>query len=343
MSKIPEGQFVHAWVTQAVHDHAREMSRAFCDHFAVSRQTSAAALKQLVAEGWLTKSGGSTRPVYAPGPNRLIYFREPLPVKEEHRVWLDRIVRYLSLPGNISSLAFYCFTEILNNASDHSGGKSVFIWIRQSPQFLAMQIVDDGEGIFLHISNGLNLSHPRLALLELSKGKTTTDPTNHSGQGIFFSSRMCEYFTIEANDLTYTHNVAVPHDVLRDNESGESGATAVFMYISMASNRTTSEVFDQFSNPDASGEGGFYRTVVPVRLARLGSENLVSRSQAKRLSAGFDKFRMVMLDFAQVDEIGQAFSDELFRVFAAMHPEIQLTYLNASEQVEKMIRYVLAG
>jgi len=343
MSKIPEGPPLQMWATQAVHRHARDMSRALSEEFAVSRQAATTVLKRLVAEGLLAKTGATTRPVYTPGPNRLIYFREPLPVTEEHRVWLDRVIPYVMLPENVSSLAFYCFTEILNNASDHSGGKSTFIWIRQSPQFLAMQIVDDGEGIFLHISNGLKLSHPRLALLELSKGKTTTDPTKHSGQGIFFSSRMCDYFTIAANELTYTHHAAVPNDVLRDNESGESGATAVFMYIAMETRLTVQEVFDQYSNPNPNGAGGFYRTVVPVRLARLGSENLVSRSQAKRLTAGFDKFRMVELDFAEVDQVGQAFTDELFRVFASMHPEIQLTYVNASDQIEKMIRYVLTG
>lgn len=328
------------WATQAARAHPRDMSRALAEQYGVSRQAAATALKRLVTEGWLAKSGATTRPVYSAGPNRLVYFRDALPIAEEHRVWLDKIEPLLTLAPNVSALAFYCFTEILNNASDHSGGKSVFIWVRQSPSYLAMQIVDDGEGIFLHIANGLNLSHPRLALLELSKGKTTTDPTHHSGQGIYFSSRMCDYFTIEANDLLYTHNAAVPHDVLRENESGESGATAVFMYIAMDTDRTTKGIFDEYSNPDPDGEGGFYKTVVPVRLARLGSENLVSRSQAKRLTSGFDKFRIVILDFAEVEEIGQAFADELFRVFASMHQEIQMLHVNTSPQVEKMIAHV---
>lgn len=343
MTRIPDGPQLHMWATQAAFAHPRNMSRALADKFGVSRQAAATVLRRLVTDGWLAKSGSTTRPVYSPGPNRLVYLRGSLPVAEEHRVWIESIEPFLTLPQNVASLAFYCFTEILNNASDHSGGKSVFIWVRQSLTYLAVQIVDDGEGIFLHISNGLNLSHPRLALLELSKGKTTTDPTNHSGQGIYFSSRMCDYFTIEANDLTYTHNAAVPHDVLRENESGESGATAVFMYIAMNTDRTTKGVFDEYSNPDPAGEGGFYKTVVPVRLARLGSENLVSRSQAKRLTAGFDKFRIVILDFAEVEEIGQAFADELFRVFASLHPEIQMLHVNAAPQVERMIAHVLGS
>lgn len=264
MAKIPEGAALHSWATSAVQTHPRDMSRALSERFGVTRQAAVAALKRLAADGWLEKLGRATRPIWAPGPNRLVYFRETLPA-QEHQVWIDRVG---------------------------------------------------------------------------SKGKMTTDPTKHSGQGIFFSSRMCDYFTIEASELAYSHNAKVPVDVLKENESGEQGATQVFMYISNATSRTTKEVFDQYSNPDPESEGGFYKTVVPVRLARLGSENLVSRSQAKHLSAGFDKFRMVVLDFAEVNEIGQAFTDELFRVFAKMHPEIEIMSINTSEQVQTMIRHV---
>ena len=51
----------------------------------------------------------------------------------------------------------------------------------------------------------------------------------------------------------------------------------------------------------------FAKTVVPVRLAKIGDENLVSRSQAKRLLQRVDRFRCVVLDFDQVGSIGQAF------------------------------------
>src|SRR5664279_4596717 len=111
------------------------MSRALSERFGVTRQAAVAALKRLAADGWLEKSGRATRPIWAPGPNRLVYFRETLPA-QEHQVWIDRVGSYLTLSPNVEALAFYCFTEILNNASEHSGGKSVFIWVRQSPEYL---------------------------------------------------------------------------------------------------------------------------------------------------------------------------------------------------------------
>jgi hypothetical protein len=73
-----------------------------------------------------------------------------------------------------------------------------------------------------------------------------------------------------------------------------------------------------------------------MKLAKFGDEQLVSRSQAKRLIARFEKFRTVILDFADIQEIGQAFADELFRVYAGSHPEVDLLPDNMTEQVERM-------
>jgi hypothetical protein len=98
--------------------------------------------------------------------------------------------------------------------------------------------------------------------------------------------------------------------------------------------RTTKKVFDQFT----SGEDyGFTKTVVPVKLAQYGDENLVSRSQAKRLLARVERFETVILDFSGVESVGQAFADEIFRVFAAQHPKVTLLELNTNSAVKRMI------
>ena len=110
--------------------------------------------------------------------------------------------------------------------------------------------------------------------------------------------------------------------------------TAVFMRIALNSTRTAAEVYSQFT--DAPEDYDFSRTVVPMKLARFGDEQLVSRSQAKRLIARFDRFRTVILDFSEVQEIGQAFADELFRVYANSHPEVELVPKNMTEQVNQM-------
>jgi uncharacterized protein (DUF1330 family) len=106
------------------------------------------------------------------------------------------------------------------------------------------------------------------------------------------------------------------------------------MEIDLSSARTASEVYAQFTN--APHDFDFSRTVVPMRLAQFGDELLVSRSQAKRLIARFDRFKTVILDFDGVQEIGQAFADEVFRVYGSKHPEVEIIPEKMTEQVERM-------
>ena len=81
-----------------------------------------------------------------------------------------------------------------------------------------------------------------------------------------------------------------------------------------------------------------------MRLAQYEGEKLVSRSQAKRVAHRFDRFKRVEVDFAGISEIGQAFADEMFRVFPAAHPTIRITPINTEPAVDKMIcRVVAAG
>jgi STAS-like domain of unknown function (DUF4325) len=98
--------------------------------------------------------------------------------------------------------------------------------------------------------------------------------------------------------------------------------------------RTIKKVFDQFTSDD---DYGFTKTVVPVRLMQYGDDNLVSRSQAKRLLERFDRFKVVILDFTAVASVGQAFADEVFRVFRNKHPEVELVPIHTSPDVERMI------
>jgi hypothetical protein len=74
-----------------------------------------------------------------------------------------------------------------------------------------------------------------------------------------------------------------------------------------------------------------------VILAKQGFEQLISRSQAKRLLARLDQFKEVILNFKNVDIIGPAFADEIFRVFANSHPDVKLVPVNTNQCIKNMI------
>ncbi len=80
------------------------------------------------------------------------------------------------------------------------------------------------------------------------------------------------------------------------------------------------------------------KSAATLKLAVQHKENLVTRSQAKRILARLDKFKIVILDFDDIDNIGQAFADEIFRVFARKNPDITIHAINTNEAVERWIK-----
>ncbi len=212
------------------------------------------------------------------------------------------------------------------------------IQLRKSATTTEIALYDDGIGIFKKIQSELGLLDERHAILELSKGKLTTDPDNHTGEGIFFTSRMFDDFEILSGGTYFSHKFGEEEDWILERDKFSSG-TAVWMKLHNHTSRTAKKVFDQFTSDDF----GFTKTVVPVRLAQYGDDKLVSRSQAKRLLVRIDRFKSVIFDFQGVDTIGQAFTDELFRVFSLKHPEIELTAIRTNSSVKHMILRVRAN
>jgi uncharacterized protein (DUF1330 family) len=81
----------------------------------------------------------------------------------------------------------------------------------------------------------------------------------------------------------------------------------------------------------------FTKTRVVVKLFALGAR-FVSRSEARRVVNGVDRFREVVLDYRNVQEIGQGFADELYRVWAASHRAIKVSSVHMNQAVAFMVR-----
>lgn len=321
-------------------NHSKQLSSLVAERFGISRQAAQRHIKKLVDTGVLSMTGSTKAAKYALANIIDDHKRFKLtPEITEDFPWHTFVRPHLNgLPANIVSICQYGFTEMFNNAIDHSGGSSVLVSVLRTAYHLELVVRDDGIGIFNKIKHDFNLDDERHAILELSKGKLTSDPSRHSGEGIFFTSRMFDRFVIMSGKQFFSHTIE-HDDWLLDVETPRKG-TAVFMEIRLVSPRTTREIFDQYSTVD---HPGFYRTHIPVFLAQYGDENMISRSQAKRVLARVEKFTEVVLDFKGVTEIGQAFADEIFRVFSQANPGVHLTYINANESIEWMIRRAIAS
>jgi anti-sigma regulatory factor (Ser/Thr protein kinase) len=304
--------------------------------FKLTRQSVHKHLSALVEAGFLTAEGNTRGRVYKLGANRSHKAVFELKGLSESDVYYrDFGIVFSDLPKELENICHYGFTEMLNNAIDHSGGQEVIVHVDRTAEDIEITISDDGEGIFNHIARIFALSDSREAILELSKGKLTTDPDNHTGQGIFFTSRAFDSFLIMSGDLVFSHYDEYPKDVLLHDDDHHKGTT-VLMKTRMNGERTLSSVFNQFTAGEEE-DYAFNRTIVPVRLALYEGERLVSRSQAKRILNRVERFKIVMLDFSGVDMIGQAFADEVFRVFARRNPQISLIPTDMNDEVKRMV------
>ena len=247
----------------------------------------------------------------------------------EDAVWEKDIKKHFSgVAQNVRQIWVYGFLEIFNNAIEHSNGKKIHVTIDENKKFIVISISDDGIGIFKNIKTKFNLVDEKDALLELAKGKRTTDKARHSGQGIFFSSKVFDDFFIISNGITFNSNSG--NNQLTTGKSKYS--TCVSMCLANNSGKKLKDVFDKFST---EAPGDFDKTIVPVCLAN--SSDLVSRSQARRVLSGLELFKDVILDFKDVEYIGQAFADEIFRVFPNINPHTSITAQNTNADVQNMI------
>ena len=342
LGRTKRATLIRRFLLNAVKAGNSQMIQDAVETFGVSRQTIHKHLSELVRMGYLEAHGKTRSRIYTSGPVRSHTVTLRLDGLQESDVYSREFSHVLSgLPKDIEDICHYGFTEMLNNAIDHSQGVTTTINIERNHDSIQILISDNGEGIFSRIARIMKLHDPRESLLELSKGKLTTDPDNHSGQGIFFTSRAFDYYYIYSGDLVFSHNEELASDYLLHDEMDHQG-THVFMEIALDSKRNLKSIFDEFTGTE-DDDYAFNTTVVPVRLVLYEGERLVSRSQARRILNRVQRFKYVILDFEDVDFIGQAFADEVFRVFTNKNPQINIRSVNTTGDVSRAITGAMSG
>lgn len=316
--------------------HPKGIVSLVAKKFNMSLPSAWAHVAKEVKKGTLIKTGNtkSTR-YYTVAGKHIAFTLKRTNTLLEDKIWSQYVKPLLqnNCPENILRIANYGFTEMYNNAIDHSEGTEIYTDIRITDNTLEMLIADNGVGIFNKIKKALNLESTRESILHLSKGKFTTDPTKHTGLGIFFTSRMFDHFSIFSSNFYYSFENE-DFAITQEKHKKETPGTLVTMNISLTSTKTTTHVNNMYYDQEI----GFTKTTVAVALSSDPDDPHVSRSQAKRLLIGLERFKTVVLNFKDVHVVGQAFIDEIFRVFQAEHPDITLLYINANTDVQSMIQ-----
>lgn len=329
---------IREFIVQMVESHPTDIAHVVSEKFKITTQAARNHLLALERKGVLTSSGQTRAKSFE--LVRLAQVSQAFNAAglEEDVVWRKVFLPKLTgMSDNVSNLCTIAFGEMLNNAIDHSESDEIFVQMNYTAAAISITITDRGIGIFRKVKDALNLPEERMAILELSKGKLTTAPATHSGLGIFFTSRMVDLFSIRSGQLFF-HHATTDHDWLIETGTQFDG-TQVDFTVSTASDRTAADVYNTYCSDPNGDENAmpFRKTHVPLSLAQWNKEPLVSRSQAKRVLARLDKFAEVLIDFSGVELVGQAFADEIFRVFPSSHPDVHVIAVNANRQISQMI------
>jgi len=301
----------------------------------VSRQAAHRWLTQMAAKGLLVHEGARRSSRYRLNAQRAATYS--IDGLTEYEVWGTERIALRQLAPDVEdtpkllSILIFTFTEMVNNAIDHSRGAELRVrWFLLGDR-LAFEVEDDGVGAFESLRESRELDDDFEAVGELSKGKQTTDPARHSGLGIFLTSRMVDRFVLAANRLTWTVDNEIDDSAVGWLDRPRHG-TLVRCEIRYDTTRTQQEVMSAVQDPVTHR---LNKTSIRVDLFRQG--DFVSRTEAKLIGARLEGFEVIELDFNGVTQIGQGFADELFRVWANEHPSSQLVPVNANPAIMAMI------
>ena len=333
----PKKEQTLQYLLQLISNNDASFVEKTIDAFGISKSTVYNYIKQLLKEN-LIQQDKEELVGYRLTTREYAYRYKTEQRLEEDRIFEEAIAPLLvDLPQNVRTAWRYAFTEMMNNAIEHSGSKNIACLVIINALNTTISILDNGIGIFKNIqkfileTKGETLTLKECASILLA-GKFTTAKENHSGEGIFFTSHLMDDFAISSDNVMFTRdNFTDSQNPFPKQKSG----TFVLMRLSNQSKKTLSEIFNRFSDCD----DGFFKTHIPIA-HMFPSGAPVARSEARRLCNMISQFKEVILDFQNVEEIGQAFAHELFVVWQNLEPHIKLEVVNTNEVVDWMIKRV---
>lgn len=323
------------YILEKISSGTQSLSSVVAEAFGISTNTVHSYLNELIADKIIEKHKRGEYALITKRSNYL-FQRNAGELQSDMIAYEKCLKNQISHLGeNVKHIWEYALSEMVNNVIDHSGAENMQVIVAHNYFKTYVCVLDDGIGIFEKIKAHFSLASLDEAVCELFKGKLTTDATRHSGEGIFFTSRMMDSFLISSDGKIFTTTKYNNDNFLSVDE--DTDGTCVFMSLSNFTNRTAREVFDAFSNDD----GGFTTTKIPLK--SIFDSAPVSRSQAKRICNRLESFKEVVLDFEDVSWMGQGFAHQIFVVYKNLHPEVSIKPINMGPDVESMYLHVTKG
>ena len=165
-------------------------------HFGFTRQYANQVLRIMMNAGEIVKFGSTRGAFYTlpefidelgPSVIKRRFKNEDVKEREVFDSLVSAFPAFRAAPENIRSIVYYAFSKMLNNAIEHSKSKNIEAEIGNDGGLIRFAVNDFGIGVFRNVMHKRNLKSELEAMQDLLKGKVTTDPKAHTGEGIFFT------------------------------------------------------------------------------------------------------------------------------------------------------------
>ena len=324
------------YILNKIEQNDKSISKSVSENFSINQNTVHTYINELVNENIIRRIKRGTYELVTTKNEYSFNIKEEN-IKSDVYIYSHYIEGFIKETGeNVKKIWIYVLSEMLNNVLEHSEAEKLRVTIEKN--YLNTKVIfwDDGIGIFNKIKNYFDYDEIDEAVYELFKGKLTTDKKNHSGEGIFFSSRIMDKFVIVSSNKVFSSN-KYDDNMFVNLLDDEFDGTCVLMELSNFSNKKMSDVFSAYTDE----VGDFTKTSIPMK--NIFDASPISRSQAKRVCDRLDNFKEVVFDFSDIEWMGQGFAHQVFVVFSNQNPKIKLIPINMNDDVKKMYNHVMIG
>ena len=324
---------VRSYILKNISEHPDNIIKDTSVHFDISVQAVYKHIKFLLNEGKIYKRSHARFALSS--NNEKCFSLKISSALNPNQVW-DTFLKdhFSNVRKNVYNICINGFIEVLKNAVKFSEGSSITIRFAQCSSIVSIWVTDNGTGIYEKIRRGHCYPDLRECAFQLSKGILSSSIDSSIGQSLYLISWCFDVFEICANGVCYHKDLNNDDWYIGSKESSSSG-TSVRMSIDINSERSLKDVCRDYR---LKKNTGFADTHILVDLAVFDEENFLSRTQARRILHKLNKFSKITLDFTNAKVVGNAFVDEIFRVFHEKNPDIELEYINANPDIEFMIK-----
>ena len=324
------------YILNKIEQNDKSISKSVSENFSINQNTVHTYINELANENIIRRIKRGTYELVTKKNEYSFNIKEGN-IKSDFYIYSHYLEDFIKETGeNVKKIWAYVLSEMLNNVLEHSEAENLRVTIEKN--YLNTKVIfwDDGIGIFNKIKNYFDFDEIDEAVYELFKGKLTTDKKNHSGEGIFFSSRIMDKFVIVSSNKVFSSN-KYDDNMFVNLFDDEFDGTCVLMELSNFSNKKMSDVFSAYTDE----VGDFTKTSIPMK--NIFDASPISRSQAKRVCDRLDNFKEVVFDFSDIEWMGQSFAHQVFVVFSNQNPKIKLIPINMNDDVKKMYNHVMIG